>query len=997
MEKKELCLHELFQRQVAKTPEAVAVVDVDNSVTYKELDRITDSLAGYFQKHGVHFDDSVGILMEKCLEYVIAYIAALKAGGAYLPLDLAYPESFLNKILHETQSKVIVTKTQYCNRLDSRLPGKILNIDIDSSWRESIHDKDVVSDISLDNLAYVVYSSGTTGEPKGILAPHRGSVHSYQERYELSSYQVGDRVACNVFFVWEIFRPLLKGATVYTIPDDIIYDPKLLIDFISKNKITEVLFTPSLMETVLNSVGKGEIKSKLSSLNVLWLNGEVVTTKLKNRALETLPKHVRLLNTYSISECHDVASLDLRGQEDLSSGICPVGYPIKEIELKLLDENSREVKPGQVGELYIGGPCLARGYLNKPELTAERFVWIDGAKFYRTGDLALIHPDGNLEIKGRCDYMVKIRGYSVYLGAIETALLGQTDVESCAVVSEGEEGEDKRLVAYVVRNKNADWRIDPKTGTCVELRERLRPYLADYMIPSIYVELDEIPLNPTTGKLNRKLLPSPPRQDEYEVGDIQLAEGASEEEQKKVMRTLWERILSLEEGSIKDESNFFDYGGHSLLAVRLTLLVEKIYQVQLMVKEIYEHPTVSDLINYMNDHTRSVPTQVSIREDAVLDREIIPAPDQKPLSLYGARAIFFTGSTGFLGAFLLEQILQSTEDHVRVCCLTRKKSGDETDSDERIKSNLKNYGLWDDTFKNRIVSLAGDLSQKRFGLTQPEFDQLAKDIDFIFHCAAFVNYVYTYPVLKPHTVDGTQEILRLASTGVSKPIHYISTNGIFPGGDKTPYWENNAIDSFIDRLENGYGQAKWVAEKLVWEAVARGLPVCLFRPGNIGHHSITGVVNPNDFQFLIIDACTKIKCAPDNDKWAFEMTPVDFLVKAIVRFAGDPSHFGQVYNIVQSEATLARAVFDLLLDKKLISEYVSLDEWISRLYARAEETDDYILNVLAESLSDVEQYLTDDSIYDCSQFNKAIKNCRIDRPLTDKDYFEKLVNITYES
>ena len=757
------------------------------------------------------------------------------------------------------------------------------------------------------------------------------------------------------------------------------------------------MFTPSLMETVLNSVGKGEIESKLSSLNVLWLNGEVVTTKLKNRALETLPKHVRLLNTYSISECHDVASLDLRGQEDLSSGICPVGYPIKEIELKLLDENSREVKPGQVGELYIGGPCLARGYLNKPELTAERFVWIDGAKFYRTGDLALIHPDGNLEIKGRCDYMVKIRGYSVYLGAIETALLGQTDVESCAVVSEGEEGEDKRLVAYVVRNKNADWRIDPKTGTCVELRERLRPYLADYMIPSIYVELDEIPLNPTTGKLNRKLLPSPPRQDEYEVGDIQLAEGASEEEQKKVMRTLWERILSLEEGSIKDESNFFDYGGHSLLAVRLTLLVEKIYQVQLMVKEIYEHPTVSDLINYMNDHTRSVPTQVSIREDAVLDREIIPAPDQKPLSLYGARAIFLTGATGFLGAFLLEQILQSTEDHVRVWCLTRKKSGDETDSDERIKSNLKNYGLWDDTFKNRIVSLAGDLSQKRFGLTQPEFDQLAKDIDFIFHCAAFVNYVYTYPVLKPHTVDGTQEILRLASTAVSKPIHYISTNGIFPGGDKTPYWENNEIDSFIDRLEDGYGQAKWVAEKLVWEAVARGLPVCLFRPGNIGHHSITGVVNPNDFQFLIIDACTKIKCAPDNDKWAFEMTPVDFLVKAIVRFAGDPSHFGQVYNIVQSEATLARAVFDLLLDKKLISEYVSLDEWISRLYARAEETDDYILNVLAESLSDVEQYLTDDSIYDCSQFNKAIKNCRIDRPLTDKDYFEKLVNITYES
>jgi hypothetical protein len=155
------------------------------------------------------------------------------------------------------------------------------------------------------------------------------------------------------------------------------------------------------------------------------------------------------------------------------------------------------------------------------------------------------------------------------------------------------------------------------------------------------------------------------------------------------------------------------------------------------------------------------------------------------------------------------------------------------------------------------------------------------------------------------------------------------------------------------------------------------------------------VVNPNDFQFLIIDACTKIKCAPDNNKWAFEMTPVDFLVKAIVRFADDPSHFGQVYNIVQSEATPARAVFDLLLDKKLISEYVPTDEWISRLYGKAEETGDYILNVLADSLGDVEQYLTDDSIYDCSQFNKAIANCGMSEPPYQKDYFEKLFNMTY--
>jgi amino acid adenylation domain-containing protein/thioester reductase-like protein len=997
MEKDMLCVHELFKKQVEQTPEEVAVVDGKNTFTYGELDRITDSLAGYFQGQGVRFDDSVGILMEKCADYIIACIAALKAGGAYLPLDMAYPEAFLSKILHETKSKVIVTKSQYTDRLDPTIPAKILATDVDSSWKDSQSNKDAVSDISPGNLAYVVYSSGTTGEPKGILAPHRGSVHSYFERYKISSYKPGDRVACNVFFVWEIFRPLLKGATVHVIPDDVIYDPKHLANFIAENKITEVLFTPSLLETVLNSIDRQVLRSKLSSLDVMWLNGEVVTTRLKNRALETLPEHIRLLNTYSISECHDVASLDLKDSEDLPSGICPVGYPIQGITIKLLDESMEEVSEGEAGELYIGGPCLARGYLNKPELTSERFVRLGNERFYRTGDLAFILPDGNLEIRGRCDFMVKIRGYSIHLGAVETALLEHANVKSCSVISEGEEGEDKRLVAYVVKDEHADWTINSSTGTCVELRDRLKPHLAEYMIPNIYVELDELPLNPTTGKLNHKLLPPPPRRDEYDVENIQLSEAAPKEEQKRAMTILWERILSLEEGTMQEDSNFFDFGGHSLLAVKLTIFIEKIFNAQVTVKNIYEYPSVTSLVDYINDGVVEVPQQTSIREDAKLSLKIVPSSTKKPLALSEAKSIFLTGATGFLGAFLLEKILRATGDHVQIHCLTRSKSGDETDALNRIIDNLKSYGLWEYTLKERINPVVGDLTEEYLGLTETYFNQLSMEIDFIFHCAAFVNYVYTYPVLKSHTVDGTQEILRLASTTVSKPLHYISTNGIFPGGDETPYKENNDIDSFLDRLENGYGQAKWVAEKLVWEAVARGLPVCLFRPGNIGHHSITGTVNPNDFQFLIIDACTKIKCAPDNDNWAFEMTPVDFLVKAIVRFASGPSHFGQVYNIVQSLATPARAIFDLLLSKKLISEYVSVDLWISRLNAKAKETDDYILSVLAESLSDVEQYLTDDSIYDCSQFNRAIKDSRIDRPLTNKDYFEKLVKITYES
>ena len=996
MKTEQLCLHQLFQNQADRTPEAVAVVDGDKTMTYSELDRITDELAGFLQNQGVVFDETVGIFMETCMEYLIAYIAILKAGGAYIPLELAYPDALLKKIFDEAQPKTVVTKGQYRNRFNSDLSAKPLFMDLDDTWRAGIYDKDAVASISLENLAFIAYTSGTTGEPKGVLVPHRAVVHSYTSRYKQSSYQPQDRVACNIFFVWEILRPLLKGATCYIIPDDIIYDPRPLLDYLADHKITEVLFTPSLLETVINSVDAQQIRLKLSSLNVIWLNGEVVTVNLKNRVLKILPDHVRLLNTYSISECHDVADVDLRNAEDLPSGICTVGHTIQDVELKLLDEKMQPVFSGGVGELYIGGPCLARGYLNKPDLTAERFVLIDGKRFYKTGDLAKIHAGGKLEIKGRCDFMVKIRGYSIHLGAVETALIEHANVKSCAVIAEGEEGEDKRLVAYVVRHEAADWKIDERTGTSVAIRNILKLYLPHYMIPSTYIELDNIPLHPITGKLNHKLLPPPPPKYQHDFSDIQLGQGASLKEQENIMRTLWERILFLDPKSIKNDSSFFDFGGHSLLAVELTIFIKEIFRFQLMVKDVYEYPTVKELVKFMNNGAKDVALSVSIKEDAFLEPSIIPATDKKPLKLNDAASILVTGTTGFLGAFLLDELLKSTKDHIKVYCLVRTKSGHQTDAMHRVVKNLKYYHLWNDNIKDRIIPVVGDLTKKYFGLPVAQFNELAQEIDFIFHCASLVNYVYSYSVIKPAAVNGTQEILRLACTSAAKPIHYISTNGIFAGADQEAYLENSDIDSYADHLTNGYGQAKWVAEKLVWEAVSRSLPVCLYRPGNIGHHSVTGITNPSDFQSMIVDACAKVNCAPDKRNWAFELTPVDFLVKSIVFFANNPSNFSQVFNIVQNDPMPARVAFDLLLEMKLISEYVSFDEWKSRLYTKAEETDDYILNVLAQSLVDVEMYLEDESIYDCTRFENCLNEYGLQRPSIDADYFRKLIDTLVE-
>jgi thioester reductase-like protein len=299
---------------------------------------------------------------------------------------------------------------------------------------------------------------------------------------------------------------------------------------------------------------------------------------------------------------------------------------------------------------------------------------------------------------------------------------------------------------------------------------------------------------------------------------------------------------------------------------------------------------------------------------------------------------------------------------------------------------LKFYGLPAQSLRERIVTVTGDLTQDRFGLTEEEYLQLAGTVDLVFHCAASVNYSYPYNLIKPHTIGGTTEVIRFACHTKTKTVQYVSSNGIFPGGDDAPYLENNDIDDFADRMEGGYNQAKWVAERQMWYASLRGLPICMFRPGNIGHHSVTGVVNPNDFQTLIIKACLRIGSAPIAPDWLFEMTPVDFLATAITKISDDPSHFGKVYNMVQQDPVPADLVFTRMQANGDVAELVPLADWKSRLQETADNADDLELKLLAQSLDSVEGYLTDTSVYDISQFSEAMSQSQLKPPVVDVDY-----------
>jgi amino acid adenylation domain-containing protein/thioester reductase-like protein len=988
----ECCLHELFEEQARRTPENVALEDKNISLTYGELDNLAGRLAAYLRSKDVGPDDPVGVYMERRAEYVVACLAAMKAGGAYLVLELAYPPSLLADVMSDAGPRIVLTQERYADRL----PEGTETFCLDEGWDERLEDLPAVDDrpeVGQDNLAFISYSAGTTGKPKGIANPHRAPVLSYLWRFGISDYQPGDRVGCNVFFIWEMMRPLLRGATTVVIPDDVIYDPNALIRFVEEYEITETLITPSLLETVLNSSGS-DLGERLSKLRTLWLNGEVVTRTLARRAMEVLPD-VRLLNVYSCSETHEVAAGDL-GElvENQESTYCAVGVPMDGYRLYLVDEEGEQVPEGEAGELFVGGDCLARGYVGLPEKTEESFPEdpfspADGARMYRSGDRARILSDGSLEIMGRVDFMVKIRGYSVELGAVEAAIEKNLAVKSCVVVSEGEEGEDKRLVAYVVpdpedEERHSDWSLDPKTGRSKEMRGILQDSLPHYAVPSVFVELESLPIQATSGKVDRsELPPPPPRPTHKERGDIvRLPDDATRREKEALLARAWEDVLRLDE--VGSEDNFFDLGGHSLAAAQLSSQVEQGFGVHVSMPLFMEDPTPGGLLDRIeqlqrNGAAEAVTTVDDLVADAVLDPEITPQPVEDAPTLRDAGDVFLTGTTGFLGAFLLDGLLARTG--VRVHCLVRPRG----DAMEAVEANLRRYGLWKPERAERIVPVAGDLAEPLFGLDEGHFDALARDVDIIIHPGAVVNLVYPYSGLKAPNVGGTREVLRLACHDGARPVHYVSTNGIFPP-DMGLCEEDVDLDGLAGDRDDGYGQSKWVAEKLVREAEKRGLPVSVYRPGNVSGHSETGASNPRDLLGAVIVESLRLGCAPEIEDWRMEMTPVDFVAAGLVHIASDPHSYGRTYHLANPEPPLADDVFDLLEGQGYPLERVPYDEWLKRIDAAPPEAGNP--GEIVSGAAPAAEVLGDDNTYDDNNTRSILGSDGPTRPAIDEDLLE---------
>lgn len=598
----DLCIHQLFEAQVERTPDAIAVIFENQQLTYRELNNRANQLAHYLQHLGVKPEVLVGICMERSLEMVVGLLGILKAGGAYVPLDPTYPKERLAFMLKDARVPVLLTQDKFANVLPEHNAKVVC---LDAEWQALAHQSqdNPISGIAFENLAYVIYTSGSTGKPKGAMNTHQGLCNRLlwmQDAYPLTA---ADRVLQKTPFsfdvsVWEFFWPLIAGVRLVLAKPEGHRDSAYLVEAIAKEQITTLHFVPSMLQVFLEEPSL----DACSSIKRVICSGEALSIDLQERFFARLD--AELHNLYGPTE----ATIDVTFwacQQGDKERVVPIGRPIANTQIYLLDRHLQPVPVGVPGELHIGGVGLARGYLNRPELTAEKFIpnLFKNSKFnrlYKTGDLARYLPDGSIEFLGRIDHQVKLRGFRIELGEIEAVLVKHPSVRDVVVLAREEDSSEKQLVGYVVPNSAG-------IPTTDELRSYLKERLPEYMVPSIFIWLEALPLLPN-GKVDRRALPAP----EGVRPILAAVYEAPRSEVERAIATVWRDVLHLEKVGIHD--NFFDLGGHSLLIVQVHSKLREIFNSNLSVVELFQNPTIAALAECITQNiTQNSERQSSLR------------------------------------------------------------------------------------------------------------------------------------------------------------------------------------------------------------------------------------------------------------------------------------------------------------------------------------------------------------------------------------------------
>ncbi len=615
------CLHQIFEAQAAQTPDATALIEADRHLTYGELNRRANQVAHYLRAQGVVEGAFVGLYIPRSIAMVVGLLGILKADAAYVPLDPDYPRERLAFMWSDAQLSAVVTRADLW--ADAPAPAcQQLAVCLDADWpaiaRQAEHNP--MSRATMDHPATVLYTSGSTGRPKGVVGSHGGIVNVLSWLWRTFPRRPEDVACLKIVMsfsdaVQELHAPLLGGMPIVIMPGEPLRDPAQFVRMLARHRITRALFVPTLLRVLLDT--HADLHHRLPDLKLWFVGGEALSNELVQRFHERMPGH-RLINLYGSTEnAADVTWYEVTSPHDDQMRV-PIGRPIDNTRMYVLDADRQLVPVGQAGELYVAGIGLAQGYLNRPAATAESFVpdpfsAVPGARLYKTGDLVRYRPDGHLEYLGRLDQQVKVRGHRVEPEEIENALEQHPTVARAVVVVTEASAGDQRLVTYLVPSSGLDLNVS-------ELRHFLQPILPDYMRPSVFVTLDTLPLTPT-GKVNRLALPAPAQM----RPELEAAFLAPRNATEEVVAGIWASLLGMDQVGVQD--HFFDLGGHSLLAVQVVSRLRDALHVDVSLQTFFDAPTVAALSRYVEA------TQLAGEGSAI--EPIVPMPRDRdaPVSM----------------------------------------------------------------------------------------------------------------------------------------------------------------------------------------------------------------------------------------------------------------------------------------------------------------------------------------------------------------------------
>ncbi|MCX6081670.1 MAG: thioester reductase domain-containing protein, partial [Chloroflexi bacterium] len=840
------------------------------------------------------------------------------------------------------------------------------------------------------------FTSGSTGKPKAVDVRQRALLNILQAVRGYTEFSARGRmlalttssfdISCT-----ELFLPLMAGGLVEIAEDGLAADGLALSEKLLASRPTHVQATPSTWKALLSAGWQGEKDITLLTA------GEALSREL---AEELLKRSSALWNLYGPTET-TVYSAVARITSDPASPV-RIGRPVLNTRLYILDAQRQPLPVGAIGELYIGGLGLSPGYWRRPVLTGERFLpdpFLPGERIYRTGDLARFNPTGEIICLGRADEQVKIHGVRIELGEIESNLRRLSGVQDAVVSAWRDSQGDYQLVAHVIHGGQM---LTPSAEAefRAQLRAGLRERLPEVMVPPHFLFPASFPMT-ANGKVQRSALPVPgPSRPSLPAATVTMPLTGTEE----LLAEAWADVLEIDKKLIGRGSDFMDLGGHSLLMTRLMVLVRKLFQVNFNLRELFAAPRLEQfaaLIDARRQQQVSLSAPLSnntrdaewarqrmafLTREAELPQYLSPVRGVSSYLPGPIKTVMLTGATGFLGAYLVAEILKHTD--ADLFCLVRARRG--LDARQRIEAGLRKYRVWGENenwqraWQTRFQVVEGDVTLPRLGLDGALYDQLARQVDAIFHGAAHVNFIYPYEALRATNVLGIHEIIQFAFHTRIKPVHHLSTAAIWPMGAGRVYYERDPIDH-NGLLNLGYDEAKWVGEKCLLQAAERGLPVARYRPGEVGGDSRTGHCVTDHFLIAAFKGFLQFGAFPLMDI-GVDVAPVDYVARAMVHLAFRRNPLGHAFHLTNPSRSSMSEALTFLRGLGYQFQELPFEQLRDRL-VRSSNFSSNALFAYQAALEDMDRYSMELPAYDTRDTLRELSGSGISCPPADERLF----------